>query len=41
MLKILQWNINGYINNYAELQILIKNYFPKIMSPRNILTLLP
>lgn len=31
-LKVIQWNINGYTNNYSELQILIKKYNPKIIS---------
>jgi len=32
MLKVLQWNFNGYINNYSQLQVLIKNHNPKIIS---------
>lgn len=32
MFNILQWNINGYINNYNELQILIKQYSHKIIT---------
>jgi len=32
MLKVLQWNLNGYINNYSQLQVLIKNHNPKIIS---------
>lgn len=32
MLKILQWNINGYLNHYDQLQILIKSHNPKIIS---------
>lgn len=31
-LTILQWNIKGYINNFNELQILIKKYRPGIIS---------
>ena len=31
MIKILQWNINGYTNNYHFLQILIKSKSPKII----------
>ena len=30
-IKILQWNINGYLNNYIELQMMIKNHTPKII----------
>ena len=30
--NILQWNINGYINNYSELQLLIKSRYPKIIA---------
>jgi len=32
MLKILQLNLNGYLNNYNHLQTLIKNKNPKIIS---------
>lgn len=31
-LNVIQWNINGYTNNYGELQILIKKYNPKIIA---------
>lgn len=30
-LKILQWNMNGYRNNYNELQILLRTYSPRIL----------
>jgi len=32
MLKIIQWNIKGYKNNYQELQILLKQYNPHIIA---------
>ena len=32
----MQWNIRGYINNYAILQILIKKYSPKVYVNLNI-----
>jgi len=31
-LTVLQWNINGYVNNYNELLILLKLHKPKIIS---------
>lgn len=31
-LKILQWNIKGYVNNYSELLILIKEHKPHIIT---------
>lgn len=31
-LKFIQWNINGLINNYHELQLLIKDHNPDIIS---------
>lgn len=31
-LKILQWNIRGYVNNYCNLQLLIKSLNPKIIA---------
>lgn len=31
-LKILQWNVKGYVNNYDELNVLIKNFSPNIIS---------
>lgn len=31
-LNVIQWNMNGYLNNYSELQMLIKKYNPKIIS---------
>lgn len=31
-LKVIQWNINGLINNYHELQLIIKDYNPDIIS---------
>lgn len=30
-LKVIQWNIKGYMNNYNELQILIKKLNPQII----------
>ena len=30
--KILQWNINGFINNYLELVLLIRDYQPDLLS---------
>ncbi|XP_030246512.1 uncharacterized protein LOC108658168 [Drosophila navojoa] len=30
--KIIQWNINGYTNNYSELQTLIEKHTPLILS---------
>ena len=32
MINIIQWNINGYTNNYNQLLILIKKYSPKIIT---------
>lgn len=32
LLKVLQWNLNGYINNYHELELLIKYHNPEIIS---------
>lgn len=29
--KVLQWNINGYINNYNDLLLLIKQHSPKVI----------
>jgi len=31
-LKIIQWNIRGYVNNYSELQIIIKTQLPHIIA---------
>ena len=31
-IKIIQWNIKGYINNYNDLQILIKKHNPKLIA---------
>lgn len=31
-LTVLQWNIKGYINNYIDLQLLLKKYKPKVIS---------
>lgn len=31
MISILQWNINGYFNNYHELQLLIKELNPSLL----------
>jgi len=31
-MKIIQWNMNGYINNYCELQTIIKKHSPLIIS---------
>lgn len=31
-LKIIQWNIKGYVNNYIELQTLIKIHKPKTIT---------
>lgn len=31
-LKIIQWNINGIYNNYTELQLILKNYSPAIIT---------
>lgn len=30
--KILQWNMNGFINNFSELQLLIKEHNPDFLS---------
>lgn len=30
--RILQWNINGFINNIHELQLLIKEHNPSLIS---------
>lgn len=32
VIKVLQWNIKGYVNNYSELQTLIKSHKPQIIS---------
>lgn len=32
MLRILQWNLNGLLNNYADLNILIKEFYPDIIA---------
>lgn len=32
VLKVLQWNIKGYLNNFSELQALIKTHKPQIIS---------
>lgn len=37
-LTIIQWNIKGYLNNYNNLQILIKKYQPKIIALQEIHT---
>lgn len=31
-LKIIQWNLNGFINNYHQLQLIIKDFNPDIIS---------
>jgi len=30
-LRILQWNMNGFFNNYHELQLLIREYDPDVL----------
>lgn len=32
MVKLLQWNIKGYYNNYTNLQVLLKEYAPSIIA---------
>jgi len=38
-LKILHWNVKGYLNNYNQLLILIKTHSPHIISLRNTHTI--
>ena len=32
VLNILQWNLNGYHNNYNEFSLLLNTYFPHVLA---------